>query len=576
MAAVKPVAVAIDHMEEGEYPIQLGLAYMFLAGYLARSVFVSLKLPASVGVMFSGFLFSYFFQDQMHDARNELQELAFFLVLLTAGLDISLSDLKPHIFLIALLPCSLEMLAIAAYAVIVLEFTILEGLVLGSILFALGDGLVIPKMKEFQTRFSKHPLPRLIFICVPLEASYALVVFGVLRGLAAPGPSVSLLQLILANALRLSATVLVGAGLGYACARFVEARGSVTVFGRPLFTGEPVEAFIVLISVALLAFGIGSKESGNTFLPIEISSGSVFQPELIVIVIGAVFSDYVKTHTLHSVEQVLGGTWVFGQIVLFSMLGSRTSTDLLPRVVHVLPIIGVGLIFRLLGVSLAMLLTVESRAAGTKSRGGSATRASILPHIMFGFLATLPRATIQGALGNIPLHDRFFAGDEDKASVDEFMSMSAKLYIVVMAVCGMIMLNTFGPKMLEISLDSADAEGGSYAEVNSGEEPRLKSDCTAILALSGTLSLSPDELVRVLRALKLETSESARSRAHDLLADKLSISSETLTHALHAASFKDLELFIAHAESESSVGQTRERTGTVHQFDTVAPVVYKN
>eukprot|EP00435_Cladocopium_sp_Y103_P009094 s5350_g2.t1 len=84
------------------YPVQLGLAYLFLVGYFARTIFLSAGLPPSVGVILVGFAFSYFFQYDpwqncacdLLSARDELQELSFFLVLLIAGLEIRLKDLR--------------------------------------------------------------------------------------------------------------------------------------------------------------------------------------------------------------------------------------------------------------------------------------------------------------------------------------------------------------------------------------------------------------------------------------------------------------------------------------------------
>jgi len=108
--------------------------------------------------MLSGFIFRHFFQDELLFARDELQELAFFLVLLTAGLEIRVEQLKWHIFVMAILPAACEILGIALYAYYVMQYTRLEGLVLGSVLAALGDGLVIPKMQEF--RVSPSPTTR--------------------------------------------------------------------------------------------------------------------------------------------------------------------------------------------------------------------------------------------------------------------------------------------------------------------------------------------------------------------------------------------------------------------------------
>merc|ERR1719240_2209221 len=92
----------------------------------------------------------------------------------------------------------------------------IESMVLGTILVAIGDGLVIPKMKEFGGRFEGHPMPRLVFTWAPLEVSYVLSLFGVLVGLSAPAHQrhVNMYLLVAVNILRILATLIVGAILG--------------------------------------------------------------------------------------------------------------------------------------------------------------------------------------------------------------------------------------------------------------------------------------------------------------------------------------------------------------------------
>ncbi|CAE7511440.1 unnamed protein product [Symbiodinium sp. KB8] len=252
-----------------EYPVALGLAYILLVGCLIRAFFVFVGLPASVGVMLSGFIFQHFFQSDLFFARDELQGLSFFLVLLIAGLEIRSKDLQAHIFVMALLPASCELIGIAVYACKVLEYTPVEGMVLGSVLVAMGDGLVIPKMKEFSQTFPDHPLPRLVFAWAPLEASFALTAFGVLTGLASPAHQAPtpLGTILLANFLRLVATLALGILLGCVSCWFIASRQKMRIlkllFQDPATEGGKTEGFLVLISVTLIALSLGKGESGS-------------------------------------------------------------------------------------------------------------------------------------------------------------------------------------------------------------------------------------------------------------------------------------------------------------------------
>lgn len=442
-----------------EYPVQLGIAYLFLVGYLVRTLFVFMRLPASVGVILSGFTFSYFFQVDLLVARDLLQQLAFFLVLLTAGLEISLKDLRPYIFVMALLPASMEVLGITLYAVHVMEWALIEGLVLGTVLVAIGDGLVIPKMKEFGMQFKGHPMPKLIFTWAPLEASYVLALFGILTGLSAPAGQgeVNIAALVFANVFRIVATLGVAAALGAASGWLIPRRTELVITGRHVFTGSSVEAFLMVLAVALVAYGLGEGSGGHAFVPMGFSSGSMFQPELLVIVTGTFFSHFAEKKVLHDVEGILGGVWVFGQLILFSMLGSRTSTSILPSLPSIIPVIASGLLFRCIGVFLATFLTLPYRGcdcnACTQRR-----RETALQDGLFCFLSTLPRATIQGALGGVPLAERFFQNIVHKHRAQEFTFTAAKLYIVCLSVVGMTLLNIIGLRILKDTSDRAECE----------------------------------------------------------------------------------------------------------------------
>merc|ERR1719382_355272 len=126
------------------YPLELGWAYLLLAGYLARVAFASVRLPGAVGVLLVGYAFSHFMQEDILAARDDLQRFAFFLVLLNAGFEVSIKRLRPRILVISLLPAVLEMAGIAAVAVLLQGFSVVQGCVLGCVLFPLGEGLVIP------------------------------------------------------------------------------------------------------------------------------------------------------------------------------------------------------------------------------------------------------------------------------------------------------------------------------------------------------------------------------------------------------------------------------------------------
>lgn len=437
-----------------QYPVQLSLAYLFLMGYLARTAFLFMKLPGAVGVILSGFLFSFFIQVEIKAARDTLQGLAFFLVLLTAGFEIKLSKLKPFLLVYALLPCTMECLAIASFAVHFKGYHWIEGLILGCTLFGVGDGLVIPRMIEFSAteQFKTHPMPRFVFMCAPLEASYALTLYGVLAGLAEPrkNPHVEVAPLVAANVLRILATLLFGFAAGKFAGYLISNRDVFKIHGRQVFNGNNyIEAYLMILAVALAGFGLGSDFHGKVVVPIFISAGSLFQPELLVIVIGCFFGNNTKHHDLESIIQIVSGVWVFGQIILFSMLGSKTDISVFTHIFEVFPLMIVGLAARFVGALIATVVAVPCRCSSETCRRSN--QQYILKDATFFFLSMLPRATLQGALGPKAIHEKLFASrDRVKAfEIENFVAVAARLYIVFMSIVGSVLLDLFGPTMLE-------------------------------------------------------------------------------------------------------------------------------
>jgi len=154
-------------------------------------------------------------------------------------------------------------------------------------------------------------------------------------------------------------------------------------------------------------------------------------------------ADSCKDEQLHEIEGVLGGVWVFGQLILFSMIGSRTTLDIFPEFIpQVLPMLLLGISFRLIGIVIGI-----SSSLYLNLQGHPFSAPYVMQDAMFCFLATLPRATIQGALGQVPITEAFFKNRLNSARAEDFIFLAARLYIVFMAIFGMILLNFFGPRL---------------------------------------------------------------------------------------------------------------------------------
>lgn len=100
------------------------------------------------------------------------------------------------------------------------------------------------------------------------------------------GATTSINMIVLANFLRLLATLVVGLLFGAICAWFMNAIADEDAMG--LFTGKTSERLLMLLATTLWAFGLGQGEEGNELVPMGFAPGSMFQPELLVIVTGLV------------------------------------------------------------------------------------------------------------------------------------------------------------------------------------------------------------------------------------------------------------------------------------------------
>ena len=140
-----------------DYPLYLALGYLILVTYIARTLFMSVRLPGAVGVLMAGWLWgAALAQPDILAARDDLQELAFFLVLLICGFHISLKDLSLPLLIMSVVPVCFELAGVTLFGVYVFDQQVVTALIMATCFCAVGDGLVIPKMKEHEGGSAVH------------------------------------------------------------------------------------------------------------------------------------------------------------------------------------------------------------------------------------------------------------------------------------------------------------------------------------------------------------------------------------------------------------------------------------
>lgn len=252
---------------------------------------------------------------------------------------------------------------------------------------------------------------------------------------------------------------------------------------RPLFSNCHAESLLLIVGAALLAMGLGGKGG----VPLGFMEGELlFIPELFVMVTGCAFAQVSGKEVMHSVHQGLDCVWVFGSIVLFGMIGSKMTASTFGYIPNILPIIAVGVTARFIGIFSITALTLPLRSCPC-AKCYPANKAMIWADAAFYFLCVMAKASVQGALGAVPVQEHFFSYNPAASEVQSFISNAAKLYIMFFAILGMVALELLGPRLLRYSqrrntdLAACLLLADAFAKVERVSAERALAEATAAL-----------------------------------------------------------------------------------------------
>jgi len=348
------------------------LAIIFLSGLLLGSIFHLLKLPSLLGMILTGFLLGPYALNLIDPSilgiSADLRKLALVIILTRAGLALDIQDLKkvgrPAI-LMCFVPSCLEIIGFILLAPPLLGVTIAEAAVMGAVIAAVSPAVVVPRMlKLMESGHGKtNRIPQLILAGASVDNIFVIVLFTSLIGFA-QGEKLSF-----AAFAKIPVSIATGVFMGILCGI------ALSVFFQKIHMRDSVKV-LLLLSVSFLLLAVENKLNGK--LPF---SG------LIAIITAA--ATVLKKNGI--LAKRLSGKyaklWVAAEILLFVLVGASVDfhSVLSAGLVAVLLIFG-ALMFRMLGVLLCLVATKLNR----KER-------------LFCMLAYLPKATVQAAIGSIPL-----------------------------------------------------------------------------------------------------------------------------------------------------------------------------
>lgn len=348
------------------------IALIMLIGMSSGWVCRKVKLPGLLGMLFTGIILGPYVLNLLDSSillvSADIRKIALVIILTRAGLTLNLEDLKKvgrPAFLMCFVPATFEMIGMIILAPRLLSVSLIEAAVIGTVVAAVSPAVVVPKMiKLMEDGYgTKQGIPQLILAGASVDDVYVIVMFTAFTSLA-QGGNVSVMSFV-----NIPVSIMFGIIIGIIIGK------ALAVVWKKLHIRDTVKAAIFL-SVALLLVDI--EASLNT--PITFAS-------LISVMFIGIALKKDRPEVAFRLSQKYNKMWVWSEVMLFVLVGATVDIGYVAYagVSSIVIIIG-ALIFRMAGVALCM--------AGTKLK---------LKERVFCMLAYTPKATVQAAIGGVPL-----------------------------------------------------------------------------------------------------------------------------------------------------------------------------
>ncbi len=354
------------------------LALIFLVGLAMAAICQKLKLPRIIGMLATGIVLGPYVLDFLDPSilsiSSELRQMALLIILLKAGLSLNLSDLKkvgrPAVMM-SCIPACFEILAFFLLAPYILGITRMEAALMGAVLGAVSPAVVVPRMVQLMdTKYgTQKSIPQMIMAAASCDDIFVIVLFSTFVGMA-QGESAHFMDF--ANIpISIVLGIALGAVAGYFLSLFFE-----TAYTHGRCIRNSMKVMIVLgISFLLMAIEDWSKNVVSV-------SGL-----LAVVSMACVIKMKSVAFVWKRLSEKFGKLWIATEVILFVLVGAAVDIRYtLGAGIAAVVMILIALMFRAFGVFLCLL--------GTPLNGKER---------LFCVIAYLPKATVQAAIGSVPL-----------------------------------------------------------------------------------------------------------------------------------------------------------------------------
>lgn len=391
----------------------LSISLILIVGMSMGYICSKLKLPSLIGMLVTGIILGPYVLNLLDSSilgiSADLRKIALIIILTRAGFGLDLSGLKklgrPAI-LMCFVPATFELIGMIIIAPKLMGISVLEAAIMGSVLAAVSPAVVVPRMVKLMDEGYgvKEGIPQLILAGASVDDVYVIVLFSTFTGMI-QGENASILNFINIPVL-IFLGILIGLLIGYLMAYLF----------KKVHIRDTSKVLIILSVSFLLVVIEDSLTTSITF------SGLI---AIMFIGIGIQKKREIVAKRLSIKYSKL---WVATEIFLFVLVGATVNINYLGKVgIKALIVILVALMFRMVGVFFSLLGT------------------SIKPkEKLFTMMAYTPKATVQAAIGGIPLALGLACGDT--------VLTVAVLAIVLTAPLGAFAIDSTYKKLLKYSL----------------------------------------------------------------------------------------------------------------------------
>jgi NhaP-type Na+/H+ or K+/H+ antiporter len=388
----------------------LSLGLILILGFIIGWLLSKIKIPGLVGMIIVGLLIGPYciglIDEKILSISTELRQVALVIILTRSGLNLDIDSLKkigrPAI-LMSFIPATLEIIGITLISQLLLEITIFESILLGTVLAAVSPAVVSPRMiKLIEERFGeKHQVPKLILAGSSVDDIYVIVLFYTFLGLVGNNTFdfVSITMIPVTIILGVLLGIIVGLILSYILKK--------TNFKTAI-------NILIIISSSFLMIGLENMLKDY----ISISS-------LLGIMVTGIVLLFRNKEKAKQLSDGYNNLWIFFEIILFVLVGATVDFSYaINNGLMAILILIIGLLFRTLGVLLCLIktkLTFKER--------------------LFTILAYIPKATVQASIGGIALSLGLSCGS--------IILTVSVISILITAPIGAILIDNLSSKLLD-------------------------------------------------------------------------------------------------------------------------------